>query len=336
MLKKSLLTLAVCGVCLLSSHLCLAEEAVAEHKMINGLRYFKTMYDAKPSSEVMKIKMGSRSENVGGHHEDLKEQTEGLPMAFRPTVNKDEAWILDSINGALKLFKAGKLKRFISLKDFGGIIQDFAISKDNKLFAFLNAKTGAVYVTDDRGKVKNSFTGYESALSIEFSSNNDLLIVSPLSRGVVQVSNEGAPLGVYEADQSLSNISTEKGLWGIDYFEPTKAKLYVRKGSNVKIVKTFVFDEYKDVEYKVGNIYGVDAEGNICFGLVACDLNGIIYRDRIYWCNQNGKVLKELDVIDDPILSPELPRHRIVCPDGDVMTFYCNEEVYAIRRYSMK
>ncbi len=335
MLKKSLLTIAVCMFCLTNSSLCLAEEAVAEHKMINGLRYYKTMYDAKPSTEIMRLKMGARSENVGGHNEDIKEQTEGLPMAFRPTVNKDEAWILDSINGALKLFKAAKLKRYISLKEFG-LIQDFAISKDNKLFAFLNAKTGSVYVTDDRGKVKSSFTGYASALSIEFTSDNDLLIVSPLSRGVVQVSNEGAPLGIYEADQSLSNFSTEKGLWGIDCFEPTKAKLYVRKGSNVKIVKEFVFDEYKDVEYKAGNIYGIDASGNVSFGLIACDSNGIIYRDRLYKCTQDGKVLKELDVIDDPILSPELPRHRIVYPDGDVMTFFCNELEYAIRVYSMK
>ena len=335
MLKKSLLTIAVCIFSLTNISLCLAEEAVAEHKMINGLRYYKTMYDAKPSTEVMRLKMGARSENVGGHKEDIKEQTGGLPMAFRPTANKDEAWILDSINGALKLFKAAKLKRYISLKEFG-LIQDFAISKDNKLFAFLNAKTGAVYVTDERGKVKNSFTGYECALSIEFTSNNDLLIVSPLAKGVVQVSCEGAPLGVYEADQSLSNFATEKGLWGIDYFEPTKAKLYVRKGSSVKIVKEFVFDEYKDVEYKVGNIYGIDADGNVCFGLIACDSNGIIYRDRIYKCNQNGRVLKELDVIDDPILSPELPRHRIVYPDGDVMTFFCNELEYAIRVYSMK
>ena len=334
MFKKSLLTI-IALVCLLNASVCNAEEAVAEHKMINGLRYYKTMYEAKTSSETMRLQMGSRSNNVGGHHEDIKEQTEGLPMAFRPTVNKDEAWILDSINGGLKLFKAGQLKRYVSLKEFG-IIQDFAISKDNKLLAFLNAKTGFVYVTDERGKLKNSFGGFGSALSIEFASDNTLLIISPLSKGVVQVSTEGAPLAIYEADQSLSNFSTEKGLWGVDVFDQTKAKLYVRKGSTVKVVKEIVFDEYKDVEYKDGKIYGIDADGNICFGLVACDSNGIIYRDRIYKCNQNGRILKELDVIDEPILSPELPRHRIVCPDGDVMTFFCNEEVYAIRIYSMK
>ena len=216
MIKKSLLTLAVCGACLINTSICFAEEDVAEHKIINHLRYYKTMYDAKPSTEVMKIHMGARSENVGGHNEDLKAETEGFPMAFRPTVNKDEAWILDSINRALKLFKAGKLKRFISLKEFG-LIQDFAISKDNKLLAFLNAKTGEVFVTDDKGKLKNSFTGYAYALQIEFDSNNDLLIVSPLSKGVVHVSKEGAPLGIYEADQSLSNFSTEKGRFWLIY-----------------------------------------------------------------------------------------------------------------------
>ena len=347
MLRKTLLAVATSVACVLSSPVVFAHEGhdhglheeqnIVEFKMINGLRYFKTMSEAVPSKELMSIEMGAGAENVGGAHQDPNHATGGLPMAFRPTANKDEVWILDSINGGLKLFKSGKLQKNINIKELG-IVQDFAFSPDGSKIALLNANTGKIYITDNNGKVKNTISGpaYGSAISIEFENDKELLVISPLSRGVIKVSIGGAPLGVYEGDQSLSNFSSEKGLWGIDCSNPTNAKLYVQKGSSPKVLAEFPFAEYKEVEYKGGNIYGFDADGNVYFGLIACDLNGIIYRDRIYKCNQYGEILKELDVLDDPILSPELPRHRIVCPDGDIMTFYSNELVYSIRIYSMK
>ncbi|MBQ3644426.1 MAG: hypothetical protein II961_07490 [Candidatus Riflebacteria bacterium] len=351
MLKKTLLAVATSVACVLSSPVVFAqdhhehdhahhghvhqEKDVGEYKMINGLRYYKTMSEAVPSKELMRIDIGAEPENVGGPKQDPKHTTGGLPMAFRPTVNKDEVWILDSINGGLKLFKSGKLLKNINIKEFC-TVQDFAFSPDGSKIAFLNANTGKIYITDDKGKLKTTISGYSYALSIEFENDKELLVLSPLSKGVAKVSVGGAPLGVFEGDQSLSNFSSEKGLWGIDYSNPTNAKLFVQKGSSPKVIAEFPFAEYKDVEYKVGKIYGLDSEGNVYFGLTACDPNGIIYRDRIYKCNQYGEILKELDVIDDPILSPELPRHRIVCPDGDIMTFYSNELVYAIRIYSMK
>jgi hypothetical protein len=97
------------------------------------------------------------------------------------------------------------------------------------------------------------------------------------------------------------------------------------------------FKDYEDVEYKGGNIYGFDKEGNIYFGLVACDPNGIIYRDRIYKADQNGNIINTLDVLDKPIISPHLPRHRIACPDGRILTFFSEEDkTYYLLTYSLK
>ncbi len=344
MLKKAVLAVATGIICSLSVPVLYAHEAdnhkVAEHKLINNLRYYKTMYDAIPYNQFMRIEIGSKPENVGGFEQDKRNMSGGLPMAFRPTDNPEEAWILDSINDSLKLFKSGKLVRRISLSAMG-FVDDFAMATTGQM-AFLNRSKGEVYVTDDKGDIKNTIKGFEYANSIEFASNNDLLIISPMAKGVVRVSLEGTSLGLYEADQSLSNYSSEKGVWGLECYGGTLAKLYVRTtdftfDNPVKVVAEFPLKAYPGVEYKGGNIYGFDAEGNVYFGLIACDPDGIIFRDRIYKCDQNGKVLKEMDVIDKAVRSPELPRHRIVCPDGRIMTFYSDEsKYYYLNKYTLK
>jgi hypothetical protein len=335
MLNKAIIAVAAVLISL-SASVSIAQEEV-EYKMINHLRYYKTMDKAVNSDELMRITYGSKSGNVGGHEQDVKQQANGLPMAFRPTETPDEVWVLDSINRGLKLFKAGKLVRMVFINKEMDFIHDFAISKDGKI-AFLNQHTGKVYITNNKGDLINSFSGFESAISIEFATDKTLLIVSPLAGGVVKVSVDGAPLGIYEADQTLSNFSNSKGLWGLECYGGQVAKLYVRNeaANSVKVIAEFPFKNYKDVEYKGGNIYGFDKEGNVYFGLIACDPNGIIYRDRIYKCNQEGKVLKEMDVIDRPVMSPGLPRHRIVGPDGRILTFHTNGDTYYLYTYTLK
>lgn len=338
MLNKKVLAVATGILCSLSVSTAFAE---AEFKMINFLRYYKTMYNATPYTQLMQIPLGSGIENVGGIEQDTKNLSRGLPMAFRPTKKPNEVWVLDSINESLKLFKSGRINRRINLNKMG-FIQDFAINNEGNM-AFLNRMTGNIFVTDNKGNILKTIPGFQDANSIEFKSNKELLVVSPLSKGVVSVSTEGPVLAVYEADQSLSNFSSEKGIWGLDCFGGTLAKLYVRStdfsfDNPVKVIAEFPLKgAYEGVEYKGGNIYGFDEEGNIYFGLIACDLDGIIYRDRIYKCDQNGKVLKEMDVIDNGVLSPDLPRHRIACPDGKIMTFYSDEiKYYSLHLYTLK
>lgn len=345
MLKKTVLAIATGIICSLSVPVIYAheheKENVVEHKMINTLRYYKTMYEATPDTEFMRIAFGSKPENVGSYQQDKRHMSYGFPMAFRPTKNPDEAWLLDSINDSLKLFKSGKLIRKVDLSRMG-FVTDFAMNSIGEM-AFLNASKGTIYITDKDGKIKNTFSGFESALYMEFASDKDLLIKSPLSKGVVRISIEnGAVLGVYEGDQSISCYSSAKGIWGIKASGGTIAKLFVRTTNFTfdnpeTIIAEFPLKAYEGVEYKGGEIYGFDAEGNIYFGLIACDMNGIIFRDRIYKCDQNGKVLKEMDVLAKPVMSPGIPRHKIACPDGRIMTFFSDElKYFYLNMYTLK
>ena len=338
MLKKSVIAVATGIICALSVPSLFAHEV--EYKIIDQQRCFKTMYNAIPYTQFMQIGIGNKPENVGGFEQDERHCSSGLPMAFRPTNNPDEAWILDSINDGLKLFKSGKLVRKIDLKDMG-FLTDFAMNKSGEL-AFLNAQKGNIYITDNQGKITTTLTGFDSAISLEFDNEKELLVKSPFSGGVVRVSTEGAMLGVYQGDQTLSNYTSEKGLWGLDCYGGTVAKLFVLEPTNdvtpkKRVVAEFPFADYKDVEYKGGEIYGFDSDGNIYFGLVACDPDGILYRDRIYMCTQDGKVLKEMDVTGLAVRSPDLPRHRVVWSKGKVMTFYSDElEKYYLEEFNFK
>ena len=338
MLKKSLIAIATGILCSLSIPDLYAHEV--EFKVINQQKVFKTMYEAVPYTQFMQIGIGSNADNVGGFEQDERHTSSGLPMAFRPTNNPDEAWILDAINDSLKLFKSGKLIRKINL-DKMGYITDFAMNKSGQ-FAFLNQQKGNIYITDSKGEIKATLTGFENALSLEFSSEKELLVKSPMAGGVIRVSTEGTMLGLYEGNQSLSNYTSEMGLWGLECSGGTIAKLFVIEPSQdiipkKRIVAEFPFADYKDVEYKGGGIYGFDAEGNIYFGLVACDPDGIIYRDRIYKCNQDGKVLKEMDVTGLAVRSPDLPRHRVVWSEDKVMTFYSDElKNYYLEEFNLK
>lgn len=332
MLKKSVLAVTAGIIC--SFNLAFAQES--DFKLINNLRYNKIMYDAVPYTQVMKIAIGSKLENVGGFEQDKRGMSGGLPMAFRPTPKNDSVWVLDAINDYLKLFKSGKPIKSISLKKMG-FVTDFAFNSEGKM-AFLNQNTGNIFITDEKGNITRTINGFESALSIEFANNKELLVFSPLSGGVVRLSINGEILDIYKGDQSLSNYSSEKGLWGLECYGGTVAKLFVIDfvTKKKKILAEIPFNKYKDVEYKGGNIYGFDEKGNVYFGLTACNPDGIIYRDRIYKCNQNGKILKEMDVIDKPVRSPDLPRHRVVCSDGRIMTFYSDEtDFYSLHTFPM-
>lgn len=335
MIKKTVLAVATALICSFGSSVILAEEEV-EYKNIGGLRYHRIMDEAVVADELMQFNFGSLPENVGGYALDEARATDGVPYAFRGGKTPDEVWILDSINSALKLFKAGKLSKSISLAEKGNVA-DFAMNADCSKFAFLNRTTGFVYITDGEGKDLNSFKGFDNSISLEFAKDNDdLLIKNPMAKGVVRVAYDGVLKGIYEADQSLSNFESEKGIWGLECEGGTTAKLYLRTGVEadaVKIVAQFPFADYKDVEYKGGEILGFDAEGNIYFSLVACDSNGIIYRDRLYKCSQDGKVIKEQDVIGSAYMSPDLPRHKIVTPNGKVLTFATDEVVYNLCTY---
>lgn len=334
MLKKTLLALAI-GVIGFTGAVCAQDDS--NYTFIGDLKYNQVMLDAAKPESAAVFDFGTEPEKVGGHEQDFNRNTDGFPTAFRGGNTDSEIWVLDSLNGVLKLFNDKKLKKSIDIKKMG-IVYDFAISSDNEYIAFLNRTTGSVYVTDPSGKVLTTVSGYEYATSIEFAPDNHILIVHPMGQGIVKLDVNGALKDTYISDGTLSNIANEKGLWGLDGIFTNNAKLFVRSGTatdSVKVLAEIPFKDFEGVEYKGGNIYGFDEKGNLYFGLVACDPNGVIYRDRLYKCNQEGKILKELDILDHSVISPNVPRHRTVNTFGRVYSLDADFDHYYLRSWNM-
>lgn len=340
MLKKTLLAVAI-GIIGLSGMPAYAQEAQenqeTNYTLIGDFKYNEIMLNANRSNVWAQFEFGTKPENVGGTQQDPGHFTEGFPPAFRGGSFEKEVWILDANNNALKLFENGKLKKNIDIKYVGHAF-DFAISQDNKNMVFLDRTSGNVYVADKDGKQTAKVSGFEYATSVEFNHKNEILVVHPMGQGIVKLGLDGKEIAKYSADQTTSNFENEKGLWGLDGVHTNTIKLFVRTGvdpKDVKVLAEFPFKEYKDVEYKGATIFGFDKKGNVYFGLVACDPNGVVYRDRLYKCDQNGKVLKEMDVIDQSLLSPNVPRHRLVNKFGRVIALDADVEKFYIRGWNM-
>ena len=335
MLKKALLAVAIGLV----GFTAVFAQQPKDFVFIGDVKYNQIMVNASKPDFVAKFELGEKAENVGGHKQDVNRYTEGFPNAFRGGSTDSEIWILDAINGFLKLFDGNELKKSVEIKAMGNV-HDFAISNDNKYIAFLNRTTGVIYITDMSGRELAKATGYEYANSVEFTSDNHILVVHPMGQGIAKLDIAGELKDTYIADETLTNISNESGLWGFEGMFTTNAKLVVRTSTDpdaVKVVAEFPFNEYKSKEvlYKGADIYGFDVEGNIYFGLTACDPLGVIYRDRLYKCSTDGKILKELDILDHSVVSPNLPRHKTVNKFGRVYSVDADYKNYYLQSWEM-
>ncbi|NCB37303.1 MAG: hypothetical protein EOM80_00905 [Erysipelotrichia bacterium] len=332
MLKKITL------ICVLVFSVLVAGASEPEFKMINALNYHKSMFAASQADVYLKIPFGKELANVGGCNEDPDVTSEGVPWAFR-MVDGGKVWVLDSLNGLLKLFTPdGKVERSVSLTDFGQVVKDFAVAPDGS-FAFLNAVTGYVYQAGADGKRISEIEGFNSANSIEFSPDGDLLIDHPIMQAILRFGSNGEIKEQYVCDETLSLYGDASGtLIGLKIDERL-AELYLRTVASPAtqvVLASFPYtEEHEGVRYVGGKILGKDAAGNIYLNLVACDNNGNIYRDRLYRCSNEGKNLGELDVLTVPFLAPDLPRKRVVCPDGRIMGYYTDDKNYVLCVYSI-
>lgn len=340
MLKK--LFLFVC-LFLLSACVAHAEMGVAseaEFKLINNLSYHKGMFDATAPVDYLKIPFGKEERNVGGQDQDslTGPVSYGVPWSFR-AVEGGNVWVLDSLNQALKLFKPdGSVERTISLTGFGKIVIDFALGPDGS-FAFLNNVDGFVYITNPKGEKQSEIEGFTNARAIEFSPAGDLLISHPIMQSVLRFAPTGELKEQLVGDQSLSLFTAANGqLFGLE-INDLEANLYLRTvaspAETLSLAKFPYTEKHPGVTYAGGEIIGLDAAGNIYFNLVACHEEGQIFRERLYKCSADGKVLGELDILTVPHLAPDLPRKRVVSPDGRVMAFYPDETHYVLCTYSI-
>lgn len=313
----------------------------SEPIMINDLQYHKNMVNAQKSKETLSIPFGTGDNEVGGFMQDSGRYTEGYPWTFRQT-DDGSFWVLDSINKKLKLFTvAGELVRFIDIAHMGANVLDFAVYSDvdKEVFAFFNRITGEIFFTNEEGQVQNSFKGFTTGNSIEFTRNGELLVDLPVAQGIVRIAQDGQLRGIYKGDETLTIVEArDGGLYGLE-FEDKKAKLFHRKDypedSKVYLAEfEYELSHHMEVWFSGGNIYGCDADGNIYLGLVVCDIRGVIYRERIYKCDANGKELAHLDTITIPVQSGTNPRKKLIARNGKMYYHYHDEENYMIGVHS--
>ena len=341
MLKK----LSVLVICLFVSVAGLAVEdagiaSETEFKFINNLSYHRSMFDATPSVDYLKIPFGTATAQVGGQDQDSLEEpfTYGVPWAFR-MVDGGSVWVLDSLNHELKLFKAdGNVEKSVSIASYGQKIIDFAVAPDGS-FAFLDNVAGYINVVGADGEVKNVIEGFSGARAIEFSRNGDLLVSHPVMQAVLSFGADGELKEQFVGDQGLSLFAdSSERLFGLE-IEELNADFYLRTVASpaeiLVLAKLPYAEKHEGVSWAGGEVLGLDAAGNVYLCLVACHEEGHIFRERLYRFSPEGQLLGELDILTIPHLAPDLPRKRVVCPDGRVMGFYPTEDHFVLCTYTI-
>ena len=332
-MKKILLLLT--AIILLSSVNSSAEPKT-DVKLINQLKYNKLMFEAMPGKKIIEVPFGIRNEQVAGDEQDLERLTPGVPFAFR-AIDSDAVWILDSVNKALKLFKTpGKLESVIDLSQFGTIVRDFAISKTGDIW-LLNTIEGFIYQINSKGELLAKIEGFQDASSIEISSDGNLLVRMPLKTEILKFNSNNCLEKRYESEGTLSLFENEKDqILGIK-MAPKKIELYVRKfgeGFEDSILASFDLPaKMSKATFAGAEIIGRDNQENIYLNLIACDNDGVIYMDRLYKCSKSGKTLAQKDILVIPSLAPDLPREKIVTPEGCILTFYDDKPNYCLVKY---
>lgn len=305
--------------------------------MVNALQYHKSMLGALKHQDLLKIPLGREITSVGGSEQDPEVYTEGVPFAFRFD-DKGNVWVLDSANKALKQFGAdGKLKNSISLGNMGQIVRDFAFADENG-FWLLSPIEGYVLRIDSSGKILSKIEGFQDARAIETAFGNGLLVDMPMLGSVLRFGSDETLQEQYAYDQGLSLFEgIGNRLLGLA-MEEKNVKLLMRTVASP--AQTITLEEFPlDIEdekvvYAGAEILGKDASGSIYLNLIACHEQGPIYRDRIYRCNSVGKVVDYTDILIMPCLTPDLPRSKVVTPDGKVVYFYLDKENYVLAGYS--
>lgn len=339
MLKKFFLVV----LCLFVSCLCHAQEPAAashepEFKLINNLSYHKSMFSATPAVDYLKIPFGTDTMQVGGQDQDTEAVSYGVPWAFR-MIEGGNVWVLDSLNKQLKLFKPdGSVEKSFSVASFGACIVDFALAPDGS-FAFLNNIDGFIHTASVAREKTHEIEGFNGARAIEYGRTGELLVSHPVMQSVLRFGSDGELKEQLVGDQGLSLYPNASGtLYGLEIRE-LEADLYLRtvaSPAETLVVAKFPYSEkHPGVTYAGGEILGLDAAGNVYLCLVACHEEGHIFRERLYRCSADGKVIGELDILTVPHMAPDLPRKRVVCPDGRVMGFYPTESHFVLCTYTI-
>lgn len=316
---------------------------------VDGMRMEASVASlSQAPTPYLAIPFGPGEAQVGGAEQDPDHATEGIPFAFLPMAD-GSVWVLDSVNKLLKRFSPdGKVMAKVSLTTVAGKgelgIRDFSPAPADG-FYFLSSSDWKTIRTDQAGKPLSELEGVTDARSLGRDPQGNLLINIPAMQGLLRFTPAGEIIEKFDyptADQFEAAVFTD--LEGRPYFVKGSdqamelGKFTAASPTKELILASFPLDVPSDrkAHYVSGKVLGVDASAHIYVELVACDDDGVIHRHRIFRLTPDGKTTGQADIRVIPYLSPDLPRHAAVMPDGRILGFMLQGSSYVLCTWTVK
>lgn len=293
------------------------------------------------------IPFGAGPDQVGGADQDAKRLTDGVPNAFFPTAD-GSVWVLDAVNQTLKRFSPdGKPMAQVSVaaltpKD-NLVCRDVAPGPGDGFYVQV-PQEGKVLRIDGTGKVAVEIEGVNDARAIGADPKGNVLIDVPAMNALLRFNPAGEIIEQYAATETeLGELSVYTDLEGRPYFVKGTDKvielgrLTQASPTQEVVLASFPLDVPADrgARFVSGKVLGVDASWNVYLEMVACDDDGVIHRHRVCRLAPDGKVLAQADIRVIPYLSPELPRHVTVMPDGRLLGFHVDGDKWHLSTWSL-
>ncbi len=297
---------------------------------------------AVPPEDFLKIPFGKGPEQVGGDNEDTKHMTEGVPYTFLP-IKDGSVWVLDSINQSVKRFDPkGALVTDIPFGKLHGdkpsIVRDFCPAPEDGAY-LLCATDGKIERVDANGKLVLEIEGLRDAWSIGADPKGNVLVNHPAMNALLRFNPQGEILEKYDSMPDVGPFCDKDGKpYGMRAEESRVVLFKVTVASPAATVDLaeILLDLPKDrgAHFVSQKVLGTDSSENVYVEVTACDDDGVIHKSKLVRFDPSGKLLKQMDYRPIPFLSPDLPRHMVVTPDGEVMCFRVEEKNFVLCTYS--
>ncbi|HNV72461.1 MAG TPA: hypothetical protein PKO06_22315, partial [Candidatus Ozemobacteraceae bacterium] len=292
--------------------------------MINGLRYEASLASqAVAPKTLLEIALGTGKENVGSDEQDAEHRTEGAPYAFC-ALKDGSVWVLDTINQKLKHFSAeGKCLTEVAFPEHPekfARIRDFAIGPKES-FYFLCSTDGKVERVDGQGKLITEIEGLSDVWEIGADPKGNVLVKNPAMNALMRFNPEGELIESYDGQADYSVYTDADGHpYGVRSDDKNAVLFKLTAASPTASIDLAKFPlelaAGNKAHYYSARVCGVDQTGTIYLELIAGDDDGVIHQNRLLKVSPDGKTLGKLEMLNTPFMAPDLPRHRVVMPDG--------------------
>ncbi len=334
---------ALVAVFVLVSCFAFAADTAEKPVMINGLRYIPSLASqAIAPKTIIEIPIGTGKENVGSDEQDVEHRTEGAPYAFH-ALKDNSVWILDTINQKIKHFSAdGKALEEVPLPEHPekfARARDFALAPDGGFYV-LCSTDGKVEKIDMHGKLLTEIEGLSDVWEIGTDPKGNVLVKNPAMNALMRFNPAGELIESYDGQADYSIFTDADGNpYGVRSDDQNAVLFKLTAASPTASIDLAKFPlelaAKNKAHYFNARVCGTDGSGNIYLELIAGDDDGVMHQNRLVRVSPDGKVLGKIEMLNTPFMAPDLPRHRVVMPDGRVLGFAIEKGKYLLQAFTI-